>query len=370
MTASATNTSDAWFATSAALFQTRTRSVRDLDHDGGVSPPTFAAGVRLPFAQLPAAVAEWVARTLGGSITDVVDKQGGFSPGVAAVVTTTSGARGFVKAVGTSINAESVQFHRAENAVMVRMPLNDWILRPVASESIQVDADEWEVTILPVIDGATAAHPWSESDALRVLDALVDLGTQFTPSPWPDDPARTKQLVAFFRGWTRIERETDDPWHAHPWIARHFDDLLALEPVLAARLPGDTLSHTDLRADNVMLTDDRVWLIDWAHARNAARWVDPVLLMCDVVASGADREDGGDIDVPKLFATHRAFDGASTELVGAVIATLAATWHWFALQPPPPGLPTIRAFQDCQADSLLRYVVRHFPDGLRIGAPG
>jgi len=347
----------------ASGFQTRTGSAVGLEHDGGVNPPTFAAGVRLPFAQLPDAVIAWVAATLGGAITDVVDKQGGFSPGVAAVVTTAAGARGFVKAVGTSINAESVKFHRAENAVMVRMPVHDSILRPVASESIQVDADEWEITILPVIDGATPSHPWSEADVLRVLDTVVDIGARFTPSPWPDDPAQTTKLVAFFRGWTRIDREPDDPWRFHPWISRHFADLVALEPLLADRLPGNTLSHTDLRADNVMLTNDRVWLVDWAHARNAARWADPVLLMCDVIASGADRDDGGEIDVPKLFASHRAFAGTDPLLVGAVIATLAATLHWFSRQPPPAGLPTIRAFQDVQAESMLRYVVRNRPDG-------
>ena len=336
-----------------------------VEHDGGVHPPSFAAGVRLPFAQLPDPVADWIAATLGGSIAEAVDTRGGFSPGVAAVVTTSAGSRGFVKTVGTSINAESVQFHRAENAVMARMPRHDSILRPVASESIQIEADEWEVMIFPVIDGETPPHPWTESDVLRVLDAVVDLGAAFTPSPWPDDPERTKKLVAFFRGWTRIDGEPDDPWRDDPWISRHFDDLVALEPLLAARLPGDTLSHTDLRADNVMLTSDRVWLIDWAHARNAARWVDPVLLMCDVIASGADRDDGGGIDIPKLFATHRAFDGTDATLVGAVVGTLAATLHWFARQPPPPGLRTIRAFQHAQAESMLRYVVRQFPDGVR-----
>lgn len=344
----------------------RARSAADVEHDGGVYPVTFAAGVRLPFARLPPAVAEWIAATLGGSITDIVDKQGGFSPGVAAVVTTSAGSHGFVKTVGTSINADSVQFHRAENAVMARMPRHDAVLRPVASESIQIEADEWEVTISPVIDGVTPPHPWIESDLVRVLDAVVDFGDQFTPSPWPDDPERTKKLVAFFRGWTRIDAEGDDPWRTLPWISDHFADLVALEPMLASRLPGDTLSHTDLRADNVMLTNDRVWLIDWAHARNAARWVDPVLLTCDVIASGADHDDGGEIDVPKLFATHQAFEGTDATLVGAVVGTLAATLHWFSRQPSPPGLPTIRAFQDAQADSMLRYVVRQFPDGLRL----
>jgi len=333
------------------------------DH-GTVHPPTFAAGVRLPFAKLPVAVRDWIAHALGGEITDAVDKVGGFSPGSAAVVTTNRGARGFVKAVGSSINTESVRFHRAENAVMARLPRVDSILRAVASESLQVDGDDWEVMILPVIDGETPAHPWSGSDATRVLDALVDLGNQFTPSPWPRDPARDDRLIAFFRGWSRIAGDQALPWAEHPWITPRLVELAGLEPVLHERLRGETLSHCDLRADNVLLTADAVWFVDWAHARNAARWVDPVLLLADIVASGADLGVGGEIDVDGLLATHKALAGVDDWTVSMTFATLAATLHWFSRQPPPPGLPTIRRFQHVQAEALLAHVVHRYPGGL------
>jgi hypothetical protein len=333
------------------------------DH-GTVHPPTFAAGVRLPFAELPVAVRDWIAHALGGDITDAVDKVGGFSPGVAAVVTTNRGARGFVKAVGSSINTESVVFHRAENAVMARLPRVDSILRPVASESLQVDGDDWEVMILPVIDGDTPRHPWSDRDVARVLDALVELGNQFTPSPWPRDEKRERKLAGFFRGWTRIQDDTTLPWASHPWVAAHLAELVAVEPVLHDRLRGDTLSHCDLRADNVLLTGDAVWFVDWAHAGNAARWVDPVLLLGDVVASGAGTDDGGEVDIERLMMTHKAFAGVDEWTVGATLVTLAATLHWLSRQSPPPGLPTIREFQHLQAEALLRHIARRHPGGL------
>jgi hypothetical protein len=332
-----------------------------------VHPPTFAAGVRLPFDKLPVAVRDWIAHALGGEITGADDKVGGFSPGVAAVVTTERGARGFVKAVGSSINAESVVFHRAENAVMARLPRVDTILRPVASESLQVDGDEWEVMILPVIDGETPRHPWSEHNATTVLDALVDLGNQLTPSPWPRDESRERKLAAFFTGWTRIRDDTTLPWASHPWVAAQLSELVVIEQVVQERLRGDTLSHCDLRADNVLLAGDAVWFIDWAHARNAARWLDPALLLGDVIASGAGTDDGGEIDIERLLLTHKAFAGVDEWTVWATLVTLAATLHWFSRQPPPPGLPTIREFQHAQAEALLRHVVRRHPN--RLGRP-
>jgi Ser/Thr protein kinase RdoA (MazF antagonist) len=331
---------------------------------GGVHPPTYAAGVRLRFADLPGAVSSWVARVLGGEIVAAVDKQGGFSPGVAAVVTTSDGTSGFVKAVGTSINADSVMFHRAEAAVMATLPDAPTVLRPVASASLDVDGADWEVMIFPVIDGDPPRHPWTAHELDRVLDALADLSARFTPSPWPPDETRAQKLRAFFRGWTRIRRDERDPWSEHPWIAGRLDDLVALEPVLHDRLRGDTLSHCDLRADNVLVSPTRVWFVDWAHAGNAARWLDPVLLLCDVIASAADRVDGGEVDVPRLLVAHRAFAGVDPWNVWATIATLAATLHWFSRQPPPPALPTIRAYQELTAEALLRAVARYQPDGV------
>lgn len=329
-------------------------------------PATFAAGVRLPFADVPAEVRAWVERVLGGTITRVDDKTGGFSPGVAAVVDTDRGARGFVKAVGTSINAEAVRFHRAEIAVMFRLPPDESVVRPVASDSLQVDGEDWEVMILPVIDGVAPVHPWTPADASRVFDALDAFGRRHTPSRWGANPARVEKLAAFFRGWSRLSGDEHDRWQTEPWVKGRLADLITLEAAIAERLAGDTLTHTDLRADNVLLTPDRVWFVDWAHAGNAARWVDPVLLLCDVVASGADRADGGEIDIAAFAAGHPAFDGVEPALIAGVMAALAATLHWLSQQPPPPGLPTLRGFQHAQSEALLRYVARTCPDGIRL----
>ncbi len=54
------------------------------------------------------------------------------------------------------------------------------------------------------------------------------------------------------------------------WSARHLDRLARLEAEAPAAAVGDTLLHLDLRADNLLLTRDRVVVVDWPHARVGA----------------------------------------------------------------------------------------------------
>jgi len=55
---------------------------------------------------------------------------------------------------------------------------------------------------------------------------------------------------------------------------RHLDRLAALGAEAPAAVAGETLLHLDLRADNMLLTPDRVVVMDWPHARVSTPWVD------------------------------------------------------------------------------------------------
>jgi len=69
----------------------------------------------------------------------------------------------------------------------------------------------------------------------------------------------------------------------------------------------------------------------------------------------------GGVDVDPLVA-HLALDAAVSEAV--LIDVLAGYAGYFldaARRPPPPGLPTVRAFQRAQADALLPWVRRRLP---------
>ena len=102
------------------------------EHSGGarrrrgrrlVTAPTGpAAGVHLPWAQVPGEVQAWAAGFGGGTRPQAVrDVPGGFSPGATAVLEW-SGRAVFVKAVGSALNPESPGMHRREVAVSAALP--------------------------------------------------------------------------------------------------------------------------------------------------------------------------------------------------------------------------------------------------------
>jgi aminoglycoside phosphotransferase (APT) family kinase protein len=122
--------------------------------------------------------------------------------------------------------------------------------------------------------------------------------------------------------------------------ARHLDRLADLEAGWPRAAEGSTLLHTDLRADNLLLTPTRVVAVDWPWASVGAAWIDLLLLLPSVAMQGGP-------DPEPTFAAH------------AVTAALAA-WAGFLVegsrQPPPPGLPTVRAFQHGQAVVAMEWL--------------
>lgn len=318
-------------------------------------PASFAAGVRLPYAELPEPVRSWIAAQLDAPITQIVDRQGGFSPGVAATVRSSSGSGLFVKAVSGTINADSLRMYRNERDRGLRLPRLPGILKPNGSTEILVADQQWIVITFPLLEGSTPRHPWSSEDAVRVLDAILALQRQLTPSPWREDGQQTADMIDFLSGWQKLAATHDDPWSADPWILRHLESLSRLERQVLDRIPGDTLCHWDLRADNIMITTDAVWLVDWAHARNAAAWVDPVLLLADVVSSRAGGGDESHLDVEGLLA-HPVFEPVSADQAVGLIGSLGAALHLASRKPAPPGLATIRNWQRLTSDAILEFV--------------
>ena len=86
-------------------------------------PVAPAAGVHLPWAQVPEAVRSWAADVGGAGEAPVAirDLPGGFSPGATTVLEWT-GRAVFVKAVGPELNAESPSMHRREAVVSAALP--------------------------------------------------------------------------------------------------------------------------------------------------------------------------------------------------------------------------------------------------------
>ena len=320
-------------------------SVRD---GGGVEVAPPAVGVRLAWSSMPAGLRHAVEQQLGGPVVEAVTQPGGFSPGVAARLKTATGTRAFVKAVGPELNPESPRLHRAEARIAAALPEGTPAPRLLGF----FDEDGWVVLVFKDIEGAPPVLPWKAPELTRVLDAVAELAVALTPAPI-DAPAVADRFGEQFQGWRRLveaqRRGDDDLAGLDTWARRHLVDLAALETGWEAAAEGPTLVHADLRADNVLLTADRVVVVDWPWACLAAPWFDLVAMLPSVRMQGGPSPE-------TLFGDHPVARTADPGAVTAVLAALTGFFVQHSRQPSPPGLPTLREFQAAQGRTALAWL--------------
>ena len=135
-----------------------------------------------------------------------------------------------------------------------------------------------------------------------------------------------------------------------PWIAAHLEELATLAEATLPRLVGDTVVHCDLRADNLLVRPDGSMVaVDWPWALVGPAWLDRCLLMINIDLYGGH-------DVERLV--QRYLGDVDPALITGAIAGLCAFFTDAGRQPPASGLPTLRAFQQAQADSTAAWLRR------------
>jgi Ser/Thr protein kinase RdoA (MazF antagonist) len=148
-------------------------------------------------------------------------------------------------------------------------------------------------------------------------------------------------------GWRLLREATLEGLDA--WSTHHLDKLADLERGSAEAVGGNTLLHFDVRADNILLDAEHVWFFDWPHACIGAPWFDVIGFAPSVAMQGG----------PQPEVVLRRYPGAAEADPQAVTAAVAAVAGFFtrdALLPPPPGLPTLRAFQAAQGVIARRWL--------------
>ncbi|MFJ2880235.1 aminoglycoside phosphotransferase family protein [Streptomyces sp. NPDC086796] len=315
-----------------------------------IAPP--AMGVRRHWADLPASVRSAVEDILGARVVEACSQSGGFSPGVAARVRLADGRRAFVKAVSAETNPHSPDLHRAEARHTAALPPG----APVPGLLGSYDGGTVVALVLQDIDGRQPRTPWDPAELERVLTAVGELAAALTPAPF-DAPAVAVGEAEAFSGRRNL-LAAGDPGGLDPWAARHLGLLAELESGWAEPATGDGLAHGDLRADNILLTDDRVVFVDWPHALRAAPWFDLLLLLPSVAAQGGPDPDA-------VFTAHPLGRNADPAGVTAVLAALTGYFVSSSLKPDPPGLPTLRAFQHAQGAAALRWLQGRLGPGAR-----
>jgi hypothetical protein len=310
----------------------RVRLVAELRHHRDM---VVASGVRIGWGDLPRPVRRSVEEIVGGAVVEAVSQPGGFSPGTADHVRTADGRRAFVKAVSGALNEHSPAMHRAEARVTAALPPSAPTPRLLGVH----DDGDWVALVLTDVEGR---HPdWHvPADVAAARTALADLARALTPCPI-DVPDLRTVLATDFLGWHRLR--DDPPAALDPWVAGHLDELCHQAEHGVAALAGDTLVHADIRADNLLIgADGSVTVIDWPWGARGPAWLDTLLLLVNI------RLLGGRADLSMV-------DADRADVVG-VLAGFGAFFCDTARLPAPPGLPSLRAFQQAQGDVVVQWL--------------
>jgi len=306
-------------------------------------PP--ATGVRVAYDEAPASLREWVDDALGSPVVSAITQPGGFSPGVAARLRCADGTPAFCKAVSADVNDFAGAAHRREQRITVALPAEAPVPRLLAS----YDDGTWVALLLQDLDARQPAVPWRTDELSRVIAALDDLGRLLTPSPVLDAPTLADAEGDGLEGWRNLAAGAQDPAGLDPWTQRNLDRLATLEPRWEPATEGDTLLHLDLRADNLLMAADRVWIVDWPSACTGKAWVDIATLAPSVAMQGGPRPS-------ELIASSVIGRSADRDGLTAWVCALASFFVSQSLQPAPAGLPTVRAFQAAQGIVALEWL--------------
>lgn len=308
------------------------------------APP--AEGARVAWPDVPQPVRLAIERVCGAPVTRAETQPGGFSPGVAARVRCADGSRWFVKAASAEVNPDAPRFHRREARVLAGLE------RLIAAGRIPVprlrgtaETGPWFALVIDDVDGRPPTLPWRDTELATVLNAL----DQVTAVPAPRAlPPVSRLLEDQFTGWRTLAAAPEDD-RLDSWSRTRLAELAELEAAWTDQVAGNALLHTDIRADNLLLSDGGAVVVDWPGGCRGAAFVNLVLFAPSVAMQGGPDPAG-------LLARSRAGREATREQLAAVVCALAGYLTYRSLQPPPPGLPTLRRFQAAQAEAARRWL--------------
>lgn len=322
---------------------------------------TAAEGrARLTWAELPDGVTRLVSERLGESVVRAVSHDGGYSPGLASTLVLGSGERVFVKAVVPAEHPRSGELYRKEAAVapvlagevgaVLPAPAFRWSAE--AQVSTAAGSQDWVVLAFDAADGPGPQLPWQPAELAEALDLVADVGRIAAPDH-PQIPPVTEMV---FDGWHLLTADAGLQQRLArldevlgPWLLARIETLAALADTWPQVSAGTALVHHDLRADNMVRAGGRLLAVDWPYASVGAPWLDLVGMMPSVALEG-----GGEPE--EVFTAHPVGAAADPEAVTAVVAAFTGYFLHAALQPPPPGIPHLRAFQRDQGLVCARWL--------------
>ncbi len=292
---------------------------------------------RLTWPHLPSAVRALVEQRCGSPVVDAESQGGGFTPGFASVLTCADGSRHFVKAASTKAQKPFADSYREEARKLLALPSSV----PAPRLSWWHD-DEWVVLGIEYVESRPPRRPWRQADLDAALDALEVVARELTPPP-PE--LHLESVADELAGWPAF-------WQ-HPHVTRlglpRADEAADLASGFAEVARGDTVVHTDVRDDNVLLRPDgSALLCDWNWPVVGAAWLDSLFMLIGPCGDG--------LDVEAVLADRPLTREVPPAHLDAVLALIIGYFLKSAGDPVPPSSPHIRDAQRWQGEVLWRWL--------------
>jgi hypothetical protein len=291
---------------------------------------------RLEWTHLPPSVRAAIEQRCGSPVVEAISQGGGFTPGFASVLVCADGSRHFVKAASTVAQRLFAESYREEARKLRALPEGT-----PAPRLLWVLDDDWLVLGLEYVEARAPRRPWRAADLDACLDSLETVVDLLTPVPegLHLDPI-ADDFAEWPAYWDHVRATRDLP---------HTDEAAALAEAYAEAVRGDTLVHTDVRDDNVLLTPDgRALFCDWNWPTVGAAWLDSLLILI------GPRGDGLDVDA--VIAERPLLRDVPPENVDRVLALICGYFLRQADEPVPATSPHLRDAQRWQGEVVWAWL--------------
>ena len=302
-----------------------------------------ATAVRPDWGDLPAALREAISLRLGSPVVAAAAAGGGFTRAFAAVLTTATGDRVFVKAA--PVTEPIADWYAREAAVTAALPAEV----PAARPRWTLVAEGHFVLCLEAIAGHVPQLPWAPGDLSAALAAWQASAVALN-RPGPELLAlglpRLGDIVRDeLSWWSEIAAGRAPLPPAPDWVPSRLGELTALERGLPELVAGPGMMHGDLRVDNVLLDAyGAAWLCDWTWPCLGAPWFDTVTLLVTAYASALDVDTA-------LEPWQPPADG-----VDGALAALGGYWLTSAARGPSSASPHSRQHQRFSGEQALAWL--------------
>jgi aminoglycoside phosphotransferase (APT) family kinase protein len=290
---------------------------------------------RLDWLLLPPMLRRMIEERLGATVANAESAGAGYTPGFASTLTATNGRRIFVKAASKKAQRVFADCYREEIRKLRQLPHG----LPVPKLLWSHEDDLWVVLALEHVSGSNPSRPWQGDQLAVCLDTLEVLADALTPPPmklatFADD------LAPEVACWDYVRQvQPDRP---------HLEEAAALAAHVGTVTGGNTLVHTDVRDDNLLVDGSTAVLCDWNWPVVGAPWIDTVMLLSSAAGDGMDAD--------AVLAERRLTRNVDPDHVDVLLAVLAGYFLKHQDDPVPNSSPYIRRHQAWYADATWSWL--------------